>query len=143
MDYSLPGFCVHGDSPGKDTGVGCHALSQGIFLKRVEPVSLTTPALQAGSLLLASTGKPITQSMEFSRPEHWSGEPFPSPADLPNPGIKPRSPTLQGDSLLAEPQGKPQLRACLASNVSNARLRDRRLIYNRELLSYQRWTSGI
>ena len=31
MDYSPPGFCVHGDSPGKDTGVGCHVLSQGIF----------------------------------------------------------------------------------------------------------------
>ena len=35
------------------------------------------------------------QSMEFSRPEYWSGLPFPSPGDLPNPGIKPRSPTLQ------------------------------------------------
>ena len=35
MDYRLPGFCVHGDSPGKDTGVGCHALSQGIFLTQV------------------------------------------------------------------------------------------------------------
>ena len=45
-------------------------------------------------------------SMEFSRPEHWSGEPFPSPGDLPKPGIKPRSPTLQADSLPAEPQGK-------------------------------------
>ena len=32
MDYSLPGFSVHGDSPGKGTGVGCHALLQGIFL---------------------------------------------------------------------------------------------------------------
>ena len=32
--------------------------------------------------------------MEFSRPEYWSGQPFPSPGDLPNPGIKPRSPTL-------------------------------------------------
>ena len=31
MDYSLPGFSVHGDSPGKNTGVGCHALLQGIF----------------------------------------------------------------------------------------------------------------
>ena len=31
MDYSLPGSCVHGDSPGKNTGVGCHALLQGIF----------------------------------------------------------------------------------------------------------------
>ena len=47
------------------------------------------------------------QSMEFSRPEYWSGQPFPSPGDLPNPGIEPRSPTLQADSLPAEPQGKP------------------------------------
>ena len=43
--------------------------------------------------------------MEFSRPEYWSGYPFPSPGDLPNPGIKPRSPTLQADSLPVEPQG--------------------------------------
>jgi len=47
------------------------------------------------------------QSMEFSRPEYWSGQPFPSPGDLPNPGIEPRSPTLQADSLPVEPQGKP------------------------------------
>ena len=47
------------------------------------------------------------QSMEFSRPEHWSGEPFPSPGDLPNPGNEPRSPALQADSLPAEPPGKP------------------------------------
>ena len=46
------------------------------------------------------------QSMEFSRPEYWSGWPFPSPGDLPNPGIKPRSPSLQADSLPAEPQGR-------------------------------------
>ena len=45
--------------------------------------------------------------MEFSKPEYWSGEPFPSPGDLPNPGIKPRSLTLQADSFPAEPQGKP------------------------------------
>ena len=42
------------------------------------------------------------QSMEFSRPEYWSGSPFPSPKDLPNPGIEPRSPTLEADSLPAE-----------------------------------------
>ena len=47
-------------------------------------------------------------AMEFSRPEHWTGYPFPSPGDLPNPGIEPRSPALQADSLPAEPQGKPQ-----------------------------------
>ena len=46
--------------------------------------------------------------MEFSRPEYWSGEPFSSPGDLPNPGVKPRSPALQVDSLPAEPQGKPK-----------------------------------
>ena len=46
--------------------------------------------------------------MEFSRPAYWSGWPFPSPGDLPNPGIKPRSSTLQVDSLPAEPQGKPK-----------------------------------
>ena len=43
-------------------------------------------------------------SMDFSRPE----QPFPSPGDLPNPGIEPRSPTLQADCLPAEPQGKPK-----------------------------------
>ena len=47
------------------------------------------------------------QSMEFARPEYWSGQPFPSPGDIPNPGIEPRSPTLQVNSLSAEPQGKP------------------------------------
>ena len=56
MDCSLPGSSVHGDSPDKDTGVGCH------------------PPLE----------------------------------DLPNPGIEPRSPSLQVDSLPAEPQGKPK-----------------------------------
>ena len=48
------------------------------------------------------------ESMKFSRPEYWSGYPFPSPGDLPNPGIEPRSPALQVDSLPAEPQGKPK-----------------------------------
>ena len=46
--------------------------------------------------------------MEFSRPEYWCGQPFPSPETLLNPGIKPRSPTLQADSLPAEPQGSPK-----------------------------------
>ena len=48
------------------------------------------------------------ESMELSRPEYWSGQPFPSPGDLPNPGIIPRPPTLQANSLPAEPQGKPK-----------------------------------
>ena len=42
-------------------------------------------------------------SMEFSRPEYWSGLPFPSPRDLPDTGIEPGSPTLQADTLPSEP----------------------------------------
>ena len=57
MVCNPPSYSVHGDSPGKNTGVGCYALFQGIF---------------------------------------------------PNPGIKPRSPTLQADSLPPEPPGKPK-----------------------------------
>ena len=44
------------------------------------------------------------QYMEFSRQEYWSGLPFPSPGDLPDPGIEPGSPSLQADALLSEPQ---------------------------------------
>ena len=44
--------------------------------------------------------------MEFSRQEYWSGLPFPSPGDLPNPGIEPRSPALQADALPSEPPRK-------------------------------------
>ena len=46
-------------------------------------------------------------SMGFSRQEYWSGLPFPSPGDLPDPGIEPRSPALQADTLTSEPPGKP------------------------------------
>ena len=45
-------------------------------------------------------------SVGFSRQEYWSGLPFPSPGDLPNPGIEPRSPALQADTLLSEPPGE-------------------------------------
>ena len=41
-------------------------------------------------------------SMGFSRQEYWSGLPFPTPGDLPNPGIEPGSPVLQADSLSTE-----------------------------------------
>ena len=45
-------------------------------------------------------------TMGFSRQEYWSGLPFSSPGDLPHPGIKARSPTVQADSLPSEPPGK-------------------------------------
>ena len=46
-------------------------------------------------------------SMGFSRQEYWSWLPFPSPEDLPDSGIEPRSPALQADALPTELQGKP------------------------------------
>ena len=53
--------------------------------------------------------------MEFSRQEHWGGLPFPSPGDLPDPGVEPRSPELQADSLPSEPPGNPTNRSYLFS----------------------------
>ena len=47
------------------------------------------------------------QSMGFSRKEYWSGLPFPSPGDLPDPGIEPGSPASQADALLSESPEKP------------------------------------
>jgi len=46
--------------------------------------------------------------MEFSRQEYWSGLPFPTSEDLPNPGIKLGSPEMQADYLPSEPPGKPR-----------------------------------
>ena len=47
-------------------------------------------------------------SMDFSRQEYWSGLPFPSPGDLPDPGIETGSPALQADALPSEPPGKSE-----------------------------------
>ena len=76
-------------------------------------VAQSCPTLQLhGLLTLRLDGLLLTrflrrQSMEFFRQEYWSGLPFPSPGDLPNPGIEPGSPTLQADALPSEPQGSP------------------------------------
>ena len=48
----------------------------------------------------------VPPSMEFSRQEYWSGLPFPSPGNLPDPGIKPGSPTLQAEALPSKSPGK-------------------------------------
>ena len=50
---------------------------------------------------------PVSCVQEFYRQGYWSGLPFPSPGDLPDPGIEPGSPALQPDSLPAELPGKP------------------------------------
>ena len=69
-------------------------------------------------------------SMGFSRQKYWSGLPFSSPGDLPNPGIKSRSPTLQADALTSEPPGKGNAKECsnyctiaLISHTSKVMLR--------------------
>ena len=67
-------------------------------VKLLSPVCLfATPWTVAYQALL---------SMGFSRQESWSGLPFPSPGDLPDPGIEPGSPALQADALPWEPSGK-------------------------------------
>ena len=62
-------------------------------------------------------------SMGFSRQEYWSGLPFPSPGDLPDPGIEPGSLTLEAAALTSEPPGKPLL-LLLVSRFSRVRLCD-------------------
>ena len=74
------------------------------FMSKVKVKSLSRVQLFATLWTVAYQASP---SMGFSRQEYWSGLPFPSPGGLPNPGIEPRSPTLQADSLLSEPQVKP------------------------------------
>ena len=56
---------------------------------------------------LWTVAQQVPLPMGFSRQEYWNGLPFPSPGDLPYPGIKPRSPALQADSLPTELWGKP------------------------------------
>ena len=57
-------------------------------------------------------------SVGFSRQECWCGLPFPSPGDLPNPGIEPRSPSLQADDLPTEHEGRP-IHRCISTNENS------------------------
>ena len=75
-----------------------------ISCKRKKVKSLSCVRLFATSWTVAYQAPPY---MEFSRQEYWSGLPFPSPEDLPGPGIKPWSPALEADTLPFEPPGKP------------------------------------
>ena len=76
--------------------------------------------------------------MEFSKKEIWSGQPSPSPGDLFNPGIEPRSPTLQADSLPAEAQGKPKITGVgsisLLQRTFPAQESNRRLLHCKPIL---------
>ena len=72
--------------------ITCNSVSLSVMIDSLQPVDCSPP----GSSVHGISGQ-----------EYWSGLPFPSPGDLPGPGIKPRSPALQADSLLSEPPGKP------------------------------------
>ena len=67
--------------------------------------SLSRVRLFATPWTVAHQGPP---SMGFSRQEYWNGLPFPSPGDLPDPGIEARSPAMQADALTSEPPGNPK-----------------------------------
>ena len=69
---------------------------------------LVTSESESHSVVSDSATPWTLQSMEFSRPEYWSWQPFLSPGALPKPGVELRCPTLQTDSLPAEPPGKPK-----------------------------------
>ena len=70
---------------------------------------------------LATLHAPL--SVGFSTQEYWSGLPFPSPEDLPHPGIEPGSPVLQVDSLLTETPGKPQTSPIMGLEPTTLQLR--------------------
>ena len=75
-------------------------------LNKVKVKLLSHVRLSATPWTVAYQASP---SMGFPRQEYWNGLPFPSPANLPDSGIKPRSPALQADALPSEPPGKPRL----------------------------------
>ena len=99
IDGSPPGSPIPGIFPGKNTGVGCHFLLQCMKVKSESEVAKSCLTL-SDPMDCSSPGSP---SMGFSRQEYWSGLPFSSPGNLPNPGIKLGSPSLQADALASEP----------------------------------------
>ena len=135
FDSSRPhGLYGPWDSPGQNTGMGRFSLLQGVF-----PTQGLNPGLphcrwilyqlsHKGSPMLVSHScltlydpslwtivPQAPLSMEFSRQEYWSGQPFLSPGDLRNPGIEPRSFALQANSLPSEPPGKQKVTRSLCS----------------------------
>ena len=108
------------DSPGKNTGVGCHFLLQCMKGKSESEVAQSCLTLSdpTDCSLPGSSIHGIFQA----RVLEWL--PFPSPGDLPDPRIEPRSPALQADSLLTELPGKPKYYLCYAmlSHFSRVRL---------------------
>ena len=128
-------FLCPWDFPSENTGVGCHFLIQGIFLTQGSNLSLLHLLYWQAKSLHMPPGKPsvnirkrkeseVTQLFltlcnpmdcslsassihGFSRQKYWSGVPFHSSGDLPDPGIEPGSPALQADFYHLSHQGSP------------------------------------
>ena len=66
--------------------------------------------------------------MRFSKQEYWHGLPFPSPEDLPNPGIEPGSPALQADSLPPKPPGKSMLLTRVSNPITQTGIADNKTL---------------
>ena len=75
--------------------------------KHIEVCMYVHCSVMSDSLIPWTIAHQAPLSMEFSRQEYWGRLPFPSPGDLPDPELKPRSPALQADSVLSEPPGMP------------------------------------
>ena len=85
--------------------VNSKGISQGICARTISSVS---HSVISDSATLWTVAHQALLFMGFAEHEYWSRLLFPSPEDLPNPGIKPRSPALKVDSLLPEPSRKPK-----------------------------------
>ena len=83
MDFSPPGSSVHR-----------------ILQARILEIKSVSHSVMSDSVTPWTVAHQAPLSMEFSRQENWGELPFPSPADIPDPGVKPTSPTLQAESLL-------------------------------------------
>ena len=113
LEGCSPWGCKELDTTEQFSRVGIHiSFRQGGIQVKVK--SLSRVRLFATPWTVAYQASP---SMGFSRQEYWSGLPFPSPGDLPDPGIEPGSPTLEADALTSEPPGKPLVGSRDSSNL--------------------------
>ena len=92
------------DSPGKNTGVSCHFLLQCMNVKSESEAAQSR--LTLSDPMDCSLPDSSVHGIYQARVLEWV--PFPSPGDLPNPGMEPGSLTLRADALLSKPPGKPQ-----------------------------------
>ena len=113
LDWSPPGSSVHGDSSGKNTGLGSHSLLQGIFLTQG-----LNPSILYCRQILSSW---VTREAQ----EYWSELPCPPPGDLPSPGIEPRSPSLPVILYQLSHQGSPRVLEWVAYHFSRGSFQPR------------------